>query len=263
MIKYLKECIQNEIAVTYIRFGDGEYGASNFYGGCNAGDMTPYTHKLCSKINESIRYFADKKNILWGKWGREDIVIHFENVANAKLNWVDFHFFHPLQEDIKCSDPSQNDKILLLKSIKDSKLKKVFVGNYLLEKTNLLLNTDKHIKLDPHDWYENSSDEIIKQCVSEVSNSSEKVIFLFSGGMGSKCIMAEMHALYPNLIYLDLGSSLDWVCTKRDSRGWSEYFSYEEVLLFFKPILPDTWDDPKYDWIYPIAKKVLGLHLNF
>ena len=42
------------------------------------------------------------------------------------------------------------------------------------------------------------------------------------------------------------------------------YYGLERVDIwnnFFKDILPDNWNDPKYDYIYPKAQNKLGLHL--
>jgi hypothetical protein len=78
-------------------------------------------------------------------------------------------------------------------------------------------------------------------------------------GMSAKVLIAELSKKYPKGIYFDIGSGLDKLCTKKDSRG--VYKSYEELLDLFKGIIPDSWNDPKYDYIYDEASTKLGIHL--
>ena len=77
--------------------------------------------------------------------------------------------------------------------------------------------------------------------------------------MGSKVLLAELIKLYPGGIYLDYGSSLDKLCTKKETRGWN--YSYEYLLDLCKDIIPDNWNDTNYDYIYDKAKGMLGMHL--
>lgn len=54
--------------------------------------------------------------------------------------------------------------------------------------------------------------------------SEDKNYIVFTvNGMSTIVLIGELHKLYPNDIYLgiylDIGSDLDCICTKRDSRG--------------------------------------------
>ena len=60
----------------------------------------------------------------------------------------------------------------------------------------------------------------------------------------------------PNELFFTL---LDTICTKRTTREFT--IDYDFCYNFFKDILPDNWNDPKYDYIYPKAQNKLGLHL--
>jgi hypothetical protein len=68
-----------------------------------------------------------------------------------------------------------------------------------------------------------------------------------------------------NGIYLDLdfgsgsGSALDFICTKKNSRGWKHTYDY--LLDIMKELLPSDWDDEKYNDIYELSKQQLGTHL--
>ena len=87
----------------------------------------------------------------------------------------------------------------------------------------------------------------------------ETLMLITCAGMGSKCLIGDIHKIYPNGIYLDYGSGLDFICTKRDSRGWN--YSYDALYNAFLPLLPEDWNDPKYDEIYNIARVHMGTHL--
>ena len=81
--------------------------------------------------------------------------------------------------------------------------------------------------------------------------AKEKNIFMFCAGMGSKCLIAALRKLYPDSLFIDIGSGIDFLCAKRNTRGAA--LTYEIIENYFKPILPDDWNDPKYD---PILKMV-------
>ena len=59
--------------------------------------------------------------------------------------------------------------------------------------------------------------------------------------------------------YLDFGSAIDLICTKRDSRGREYDYIYIEKLL--SEILPNDWNDSQFEYIYQEAKNTLGIHL--
>jgi hypothetical protein len=79
--------------------------------------------------------------------------------------------------------------------------------------------------------------------------------------MGSKVLICELVKLFPHGIFLDVGSALDLLCTKKDSRG--REYSYNTILKEFKnhDMIPDNWDDSTYDDIYKVASRSLGVHL--
>ena len=64
----------------------------------------------------------------------------------------------------------------------------------------------------------------------------------------------------PGVTFLDLGSSLDKICTKKTSRGWEP--EYKTQLIYFKDLLSDDWNDSKYNVIYDKAKIHIGIHLR-
>ena len=77
--------------------------------------------------------------------------------------------------------------------------------------------------------------------------------------MGSKILIMYLHKKFPNSIIIDIGSGLDYLCTKKCSRGNS--YSYEKLEKYFEEILPSNWNDSMFNYIYELAKNNIGIHL--
>jgi hypothetical protein len=52
--------------------------------------------------------------------------------------------------------------------------------------------------------------------------------------------VAELYKLFPNVIYIDLGSALDLICTGISTRG--HHKSYDQIKKYLSDILPNDWD---------------------
>ena len=59
---------------------------------------------------------------------------------------------------------------------------------------------------------------------------------------------------------MDFGSALDLICTKKDSRGFP--FTYEQAKEWLHELIPETWEDDKYNTLYEEAKHKMGIHLH-
>jgi len=104
-------------------------------------------------------------------------------------------------------------------------------------------------------WYRESYERVKKEIKEKMEEGIN--IVMTSGGMGTKVLIGEL-MLEREGIYIDIGSGLDLIGTKRDSRG---YMKYEEMEGYFKEILPKTWEDEKYNELYKEAQQELGIHL--
>jgi hypothetical protein len=124
-------------------------------------------------------------------------------------------------------------------------------------KAKILLNIDHMIHVPLYNWFDTQLESIITKIKNIVSD--EPFIVLTSCGMGAKVLICELTKLFPSGIFLDVGSALDLLCTKKDSRG--REYSYDSLLSEFKnqDIIPDNWDDPKYDYIYKSASMSFNL----
>lgn len=136
-------------------------------------------------------------------------------------------------------------KLNLFKSIKESKRKKLLVGNELRVKAQYLLNIDKHLIIPYRNWVENDFDNILNTIVQYFED--ENPLIMTCGGMGAKVLIMHLHKKFPNGIFIDIGSGLDYLCTKKCSRGFSH--SYENLEKYFEEILPPNWNDSKFDYI--------------
>jgi hypothetical protein len=149
-------------------------------------------------------------------------------------------------------------KINLFKSIKESPLKKIYVCNHLMKRAKILLNIDHMIHVPLNNWVDTQISNILENIKSVIS-PSEQCIILTSAGMGSKILISELYKQFPNNIYLDIGSAIDQICTKKKSRGYEP--SYEQSIENVKDIIPADWDSPEYEYIYNEAYYNIGYHV--
>ena len=109
-----------------------------------------------------------------------------------------------------------------------------------------------------NNWVDKEFD-IILDAIKVIIDPEEQYIILTSAGMGSNLLISELTKLFPKNIYIDIGSGLDKICTRKTSRGWEP--SYEELMNLLSDIIPPGWESPQYDGICKYAEFVIGLHL--
>ena len=88
-------------------------------------------------------------------------------------------------------------------------------------------------------------DDIYEQII-KYYNDDLNVFIITCAGMGSKVLIMELHKKFPNGIFIDIGSGLDYLCTKKSSRG--NKYDYESLENYFKEILSNDWYDSKYNY---------------
>jgi hypothetical protein len=257
--KHLTECVISGKPVAFVKFGDGEYYCMF---GCNwatmNSDFDKYTNHLKTKLIESFKNIVcNVDNAYIGCWNEKTVNYYYKSlVPNEKMiKWGNYNSI--IIENVKDEVPIQ-DKIELWKTVKHSKIKKIIICNKLLEKAKILLNIDYVINIPLNSWFDTCLDELL-ETIKTILENNEQYIIITCGGMGIKVVVSELLKIYPNNIYLDFGSGLDLICTKKDSRS---YRNYEEYVSFFQELLPENWNDMKYEYIYPLAEKILGQHLH-
>lgn len=249
-------CIENQQPITFVKYGDGEHNCMIGQFGANC-DRDNFTAKKRNHLIESLIYFNQFDTVYIGKWHHAEVYHHIEQnlLPGSNVNWANYH---SLLFDNDDAENGFQDKIAICRAIKASKMKKIIVCNELLVKAHSLLNIDISIRVPLHNWYDTYLEEI-KQNIKDNVKEGETLMLITCAGMGSKCLIGDIHKIYPSGIYLDYGSGLDFICTKRDSRGWN--YSYDALYNAFLPLLPEDWNDTKYDDIYNIARVHMGTHL--
>jgi len=272
--EYFANCIKNNIPFLYCKFGDGEYLCMYKYNsdstnasGVNPNDLVSncdndnYTKKLSKSLCKSLNYIVNfAQNYYIGEWYQEHVKKFYLSITKKQINYASYHSF--LFDESDVLNNRIKHKIKAFKEIKHSNRKKIYVCNGLLIKSKILLNIDEMIRIPLNNWFDTQFDIIVGEIKSLLNGPDDDSIIMTSCGMGAKVLITELYKEYPKCTYIDIGSGLDTICTKRNTRNWD--YKYEDLYKKFLEydFIPDNWDDPKYDYIYQIAKDKLGTHLG-
>lgn len=261
---YLTYCIENKISIVFLKYGDGEYNCALNYNGHNC-DNDRYTNKLSRGILNSFKYLVEKPNVLIGGWHNKVVCDYWQSLISSQIQWINYHSIIIDIKDFqyKNENDNLNNKIVFFKKIQDSSLNKIIICNKLLKKAEIFLKTNKMIEVPLNNWFDTQFYIILNNILFILSqNTTEPNILIFAAGMSSKVLIAELYKKYPNNIYLDFGSALDLLCTKRDSRGRN--YTYDDLIFHLSSIIPtnNIWNNPIYDNLYIEAKTKLGIHLK-
>lgn len=247
----LSECIRSRTPVSFSKYGDGEYACAKLFNGHNC-DADFYTEKKQIALIESFKYMAESAPNAYMSYWSNELSPYWQSLTQAQVRWGKLH-------TLIFDDDSINEKVELYKTIKESNMKKIYICNPLMVKAKPLLNIDLMLYIPINNWFDTLFGELI-QTLKNVIMQDEQYIIMCSAGMGAKVIICELTKLFPNNIYLDVGSALDTICTKRVTRDHNR--TYEKVAYYLKDILPTDWNDPKYDYIYEEAKNKMGIHMG-
>jgi hypothetical protein len=122
---YLTKCVEQDIPVTFLKFGDGEYNCAFKPIGANC-DRDLFTSKLSYSLKNSFKYMVENTdNTYIGKWHDLENAKKWEEFVNKKVNWVNYH-------TIILDNVNNDTKIKLYKAIKMSKTKKIIVCNGII-----------------------------------------------------------------------------------------------------------------------------------
>ncbi len=248
---YITKCVNENIPVSFLKFGDGEYNCA-FNGFGRNCDNDLYTNKLSNSLKESFKNMVENyDNTYIGMWHNVENTKRWELLVNKKVNWVNYH-------TLIIDKQYTENKVALYKAIKISKSKKIIVCNSLLIKSKYLFDADFIINVPLNSWFDTHFENILEQ-VTKIIDNDENHIVITCCGMSAKVLISELKKKFSNGIYLDFGSALDLICTKKDSRG--REYDYTYIQNLFADILPNNWNDPKFDYIYNEANNKLGIHL--
>jgi len=229
LTRYIKE----GVPCIFAKYGDGEYRCANFWEGGNCDNVT-YTRNIGEKVNLSFIYNSQQPNSMIGAWHDTSDKVYWNGLlgpGSSPVNWVDFHtVIIDNNTPIRQQSP---EKMELYKAIKESPRNKIYVANEEMYKAKEIFSIDHHIKIHPSNWFDSDYDSIFNSVKEKVEKDSDTMM-LFSGGMGAKYLLSELHKLYPNAIYIDVGSAFDTICTGKYTR--SCYSSYNDLKEYLNPL---------------------------
>jgi hypothetical protein len=258
--QFLSECVKHNIPISFSKYGDGEYNCVQSIDQHNC-DNDKYTQKLKDGLLSSLKYMIDETNNSFiGLWPDKIKQYFWESLVQKKLRWADYHSIILRDEDFGENRSVLDNKIELYKNIKQSPLKKIIICNKLLIKAASLLDIGYTIQIPFNNWFDKYCETVIEQTAKIIETDGNHIVITCCG-MGAKVIIYELKKRFPKGIYLDFGSALDLLCTKKDSRGSASKFNYDDLLVVFKDLLPPDWDDKKYNPVYEEAQKKLGVHI--
>lgn len=262
VVNRITECIQNKRPISFSKYGDGEYFcAFNVQGvGNHNCDNDSYTEDKGNRLLSSFKYMVENTdNAYIGMWHNPEQIPHWcKLIDNSDLiKWTEYHTFIIDHNDFTMVQILE-DKIRMYKSIQDSSLTKVIVCNPLLLKAQHFLKIDHMINVPLNNWFDTQFDNLLEEIKTKIGGDTQPLVITCCG-MGAKVLICELTKIYPNGIFLDFGSALDFICTRRDSRGRG--YSYEELCSKMSSILPNDWHNEKYNFIYEQARYNLGIHI--
>lgn len=248
----LVKCVKKKIPVSFSKYGDGEFNCvAGFIGGnCDNDDYTP---KKREGIINSFKYMVDEANNSYiGMWENEDYKKFWESLVSKPVQWCCYH-------SILFDENNDEEKAELYRAIKKSNLNKIIICNELLVKAKSLFNADHIIHVPFNNWFDDQFEYYLNSIDDIIKSDGRQPLVITCCGMSAKIMICELSKKYPNGIFLDFGSGLDKLCTKRESRGFPH--SYDYLINLLKDILPEDWDSEKYNYIYEKAVYKMGIHL--
>lgn len=231
----LQNHIENNIPIAFLKFSDGEALAAlipkerHKYTSLNENcDKTKYTEKIRIGLLNSIKYFVNETfNSYIGLCGRKFVKELWEKHTIHPIKWAQNGTLMMYHRDLL--------KYSLYLSIRHSTSYKLIVCNESLKKAVNLFNINKMITVDPNNWFEINYNEILQKSKYYLSQHSKysQCIVITCAGMGAKVLLSDLHKTFPNNIYLDFGSALDLICTKKDIRNLK--ITYSDALKAYVP----------------------------
>jgi len=215
--------IKNKTPLSFSKYGDGEYFCAKSVVGHNC-DRDNYTPRKRDKLIESFKYMCTINESYIGLWDDLTIKKYWESLVNH-VKWVDYHTIIIQNNDLQ--------KVQIYKEIKYSPMKKIYVCNSSLNSVKDILNVDVIINIPNNNWFEQY--EVYFESIKR--HLSEQCIVMTSAGMASKILICDLHKLFPMNIYLDFGSAMDKICSKKKTREGQ--LNDEQYLEILKDILPN------------------------
>lgn len=231
------DSINNVKPISFLKFGDGEHSCIFNPYGANC-DNDAYTHKLSTALRNSIISITKNNTSYYiGRWNNRPVIDDYNNLCNNNINYADYHTFIILGES-HIEGYLDKKKVKIYQSIKNSKIKKIMVCNNLMVNAQKLLDVDYMIFIPLNNWFDTHFENALNTISKIITdNNNDPHIILTSCGMSAKVLIYELSKKHDNSLYFDIGSALDFLCRKEDTRGYKNLYSYEYLLDLFKDLL--------------------------
>lgn len=229
--QFLNEFIENikkNKNFSFTKIGDGELACIRGDKGANCDGQT-YSASLGIELFNAYRSLADLENIFLAT--QPDEQWRMRDVEQSVFEGNTKNFFDNIYDMLLQRTGEQiEEKKLFYKAIKDSKRKKIFIGNNKLNSVVEMLNIDHFIEVPEHNAY----DSIDKICEELYKYISDDCIILLSAGLISKVLMHKALQMNKNITCIDAGSAFDpiFVGITRTNQ-----VSQEELKEFYKELL--------------------------
>jgi hypothetical protein len=237
------DSINNKKPIAFLKFGDGEHACMFAPYGANC-DHDTYTEKLSNALRNAFINITNKNksNYFIGRWNNKDVIMNYKQLCGNEINYADYHTFIILGGENHMEGFLDKKKIRIYKAIKESRIKKIMVCNNLMYKAEKLLEIDHMVFIPENNWFDSLFETLLEN-ISHIIRDNEPFILLTSCGMSSKVLIYELTNKFSNGLYFDIGSALDFLCRKYDTRGWEKIYSYEYLVDLFKEIIPENWNN--------------------
>lgn len=205
-IDLFSDFLINKTPFTYTKFGDGEIICilKKYKDGESNCDYQYYSDRLSEKLIKSLSFYSGKENVYIGEWNFGDschiLFSDFVSKKGFKLNFVPYSILlHIETDEIICTPLS--DLQFFYNTLK-TRSNKVYVCPPKLNDAKSFLNCDVfNIKgKDAFSEYDKIKEELLK---------TNYDIYMYSAGLMSKVLIADLMIEKPNSTHIDIGSGLD------------------------------------------------------
>ena len=199
MIEIFQQYIESGQDFTFTKFGDGEIICmlNRYTDGDTNCDKQSYSRELSDGLWEASKFFSRKHQVHIGKW--EDIfALEFDNELRRRrieLNYVPYATLLHI-------DSNDLNKVKSFYQAVSKRKDKVYICPEKLNKAQSFLDCDI-INVKENEAF--SDYQSIKQQLL----SSDYKIFMYSAGLMSKVLIADVLKEKCNTTHLDIGSGLD------------------------------------------------------
>lgn len=242
-----------------VKFGDGEMrNMTSTNENDHNCDNCFYYKGLGLELIKSYIYFLKNKNAYISKWHshtytiqkeiEKDYAEYINSSDGNDGNVSKFVYYDIIVHKLEYKDKEDNErltfrpeKVSFFKTIKESKRFKIYISNMdMINAVAPILNLQYGIAIPATNSYL-QKDEILKTMYENLEQLKVKLgfpvvkdlIFLFSGGMFAKVLIAEISKKYPQNTFIDIGSTFDGLIKySRDFNGTVEY--RDELLKYYK-----------------------------